>query len=93
MQIWHFPAGQLWLHFGLNLAHGPEFDTCAVDEQQNPLHRTKMLFEGDRNSTGGRNGVFPNSKGLRFPIQHCMKGEGGLQMSFLQLKQDGVDNS
>ena len=33
----------------------------AVDELQNPLLRTTMLFEGDRNSTGGRNGVFPNS--------------------------------
>ena len=35
--------------------------TYAVDELQNPLPRTAMLFEGDRNSTGARNGVFPNS--------------------------------
>ena len=33
----------------------------AVDELQNPLPRTTMLFEGDTSSTGGRNGVFPNS--------------------------------
>ena len=59
---------------------------CAVDELQNPLSRTTMLFEGDRNSTGGRNGVFPNSKGLRLSIQHCMKGEGGSQSSFLPRK-------
>ena len=30
----------------------------AVDELQNPLPCTTMLFEGDRNSTEGRNGVF-----------------------------------
>ena len=29
----------------------------AVGDLQNPLPRTTMLFEGDRNSTGGRNGV------------------------------------
>ena len=33
----------------------------AVDELQNSLHRTTMLFEGDTNSTGRRNDVFPNS--------------------------------
>ena len=27
----------------------------AVDEQQNPLPRKTMLFEGDMNSTGGEN--------------------------------------
>ena len=27
----------------------------------NPLPCTTMLFEGDRNTTGGRNGVFPNT--------------------------------
>ena len=58
----------------------------AVDELQNRLPRTTMLFEGDRNSTGGRNGVFPNSKGLRLSIQHCMKGEGSSQLSFLLRK-------
>ena len=33
----------------------------AVDEQQNSLPRKTMLFEGDTNSTGGRNDVFPSS--------------------------------
>ena len=33
----------------------------AVDEQQNPLPRKTMLFEGDTNSTGGGNDVFPSS--------------------------------
>ena len=33
----------------------------AVDEKQNPLPRKTMLFEGDTNSTGGRNDVFPSS--------------------------------
>ena len=33
----------------------------AVDEQQNPLPRKTMLLEGDTNSTGGRNDVFPSS--------------------------------
>ena len=33
----------------------------AVDEQQNPLPRKTMLFEGDKNSTGGRNDVFSSS--------------------------------
>lgn len=32
----------------------------AVDELQNPLPRTAMLFEGNTNSTGGRSDVFPN---------------------------------
>ena len=58
----------------------------AEDELQNPLPRTTMLFEGDRNSTGGRNGVLPNSQELRLSIQHCMKGEGGSQMSFPRRK-------
>ena len=31
----------------------------ALDELQNPLPCTTMLFEGDRNSTGGRNCVLP----------------------------------
>ena len=56
----------------------------AVDELQNPLPRTTMLFEGDRKSTKGRNGVFPNSYSLRLSIQHCMKGERDSQLSFLQ---------
>ena len=33
----------------------------VLDEQQNPLPRKTMLFEGDTNSTGGRNDVFPSS--------------------------------
>ena len=33
----------------------------AVDELHNPLPRKTMLFEGDTNSTGGRNDVFPSS--------------------------------
>ena len=33
----------------------------AVDELQNPLPRKTMLFEGDTNSTGGINDVFPSS--------------------------------
>ena len=33
----------------------------AVDELRNPLTRKTMLFEGDTNSTGGRNDVFPSS--------------------------------
>ena len=33
----------------------------AVDEQQNPLPRKTMLFEGDTNNTGGKNDVFPSS--------------------------------
>ena len=33
----------------------------AVDEQQNPLPRKPMLFEGDTNNTGGRNDVSPSS--------------------------------
>ena len=41
----------------------------AVDIQ-NPLPRTTMLFEGDREATGGTNGFFPNNKGLRLSIQH-----------------------
>ena len=32
-------------------------DIYAVDELQNPLPRRTMLFEGDTNSTGGRNDV------------------------------------
>ena len=33
----------------------------AVDEHQNPLPRKTMLFEGDTNSTGWINDVFPSS--------------------------------
>ena len=33
----------------------------TVDELQNPLLRKTILFEGDTNSTGGRNDVFPSS--------------------------------
>ena len=34
---------------------------CAADEQYNPFPRKTMLCEGDTNSTGGRNDVFPSS--------------------------------
>ena len=40
----------------------------AVDEQENPLPHKTMLFEGDTNSTGGENDVFPSSLGLRLSI-------------------------
>ena len=33
----------------------------AVEKLQIPPTFTTMLFEGDRNSTGGRNVAFPNS--------------------------------
>ena len=33
----------------------------AVDKQLNPLPHKTMLFEGDTNSTGGKNDVFPIS--------------------------------
>ena len=46
----------------------------AVDELQSPLRHTTVLCKGDRNSTGGTNGVFPNSQRLWLSIQHCMKG-------------------
>ena len=62
----------------------------AVDEQQNPLPRKTMLCGGDTNSTGGENGVFPISLGLRLSIQHCITGEGGSQLLVLQRKEDGV---
>ena len=52
----------------------------AVDEQQNPLPRKTMLFEGDTNSNGGRNDVFPSSYGLWLSIQHCITGEGDSQL-------------
>ena len=42
----------------------------AVDELQNPLPRTTMLFEGDRNSTAEKNGELRASAIDR----HCMKG-------------------
>ena len=61
----------------------------AVDEQQNPLLHKTMLCGGDTNSTGGGNDVFPSSLGLRQSIQHCIAGEEGSQLLFLQLKKDG----
>ena len=61
----------------------------TVDEQQNPLPRKTMLCGGDTNSTGGENDVFPRSLGLRLSIQHCITGEGGSQLLFLQRKKDG----
>ena len=52
----------------------------AVDEQQNPLPRKTMLFEGDTNSTGGRNDVFPTlyngGRGLKIVILAAKKGLG-----------------
>ena len=61
----------------------------AADEQQNPLPRKTMLFEGDTNSAGGENDVFPSCSGLRLSIQHCIAGEGGSQLLFLQRKKEG----
>ena len=61
----------------------------AVDEQQNPLPRETILCGGDTNSTGGENYVLPSSKGLWLSIQHCITGEGGSQLLFLQRKKDG----
>ena len=58
----------------------------AVDEQQT---RKTMLCGGDTNSTGGENDVFPRSLGLRLSMQHCITGEGGSQLLFLQRKKDG----
>ena len=65
----------------------------AVYELQNPLPRTKVLFDGDRNSTGGRNGVLQNSLGLRLSIQHCMKGKGAQNCHFCSENRTGVENS
>ena len=61
----------------------------AQDEQQNPLPRKIMLCGGDTNSTRGGNDVFPSSLGLQQSIQHCITGEGGSQLLFLQRKKDG----
>ena len=61
----------------------------VVDELQNQLPRKTMLLEGDTNSAGGRNDVFPSSYGLPLSIQHCITGEGGSQLLFLQRKKDG----
>ena len=60
----------------------------AVDEQQNPLPHKTMLCGGDTNSTGGGNDVFPSSLGLQQLIQHCITGERGSQLVFLQQKKD-----
>ena len=38
----------------------------AVDEQQNPLPRKTMLFEGDTNSTGGEMMSFQVAKGFGY---------------------------
>ena len=38
----------------------------AVEEQQNPLTRKTMLFQGDANSTGGRNDVFQVAEGFGY---------------------------
>ena len=61
----------------------------AVDEQQNPLPHKTMLCGGDTNSVARGNDVFPSSVGLRQLIQHCITGEGGSQLLFLQRKKDG----
>ena len=61
----------------------------AVEEQQNPLPRKTMLCGGDTNTTGGENDVVPRSLGLRLSIQHCITGEGGSQLLFLQREKDG----
>ena len=66
--------------------------TYAVDKLQNPLLSKTMLFEGDTNTTGGRNDVFPSSLGLLLLIQHCVMVEGGSQLLFLQQKKDGGRN-
>ena len=42
----------------------------AIDEVQNSLLRTTMLFEGGRNSTGGRNGVFTHF--ASFQLLQCL---------------------
>ena len=65
----------------------------VVDEQHNPIPRKTMVCGGDTNSTGGENDVFPSSLGLRLSIQHCITGEGGSQLLFLERKKDGVENS
>ena len=56
----------------------------AVDEQRNPIPRKTMLCGGDTNSTLGENVVFPSSFGLRLSIPHCITGEGGSPLLFLQ---------
>ena len=38
----------------------------AVDELQNPFPRKTMLFEGDKNSTGGRMVPFQIAKGFGY---------------------------
>ena len=38
----------------------------AVDEQQNPLPRKTMVFEGDTNSTGGEMMSFQVAKGFGY---------------------------
>ena len=52
-----------------------------------------MSCGGDTNSTGGGNDDFPGSLGLQQSIQHCISGERGSQLLFLQLKRTGVENS
>ena len=61
----------------------------AVNEQLNPLPCKTILCGGYTNSTGGGNYVFPSSLGLRKSIQHCITGEGGSQLLFLQRIKDG----
>ena len=48
----------------------------TIDELQNPITRTTILFEGHMNSTFGRSDDFPNSKDLWLVVQHCVKEKG-----------------
>ena len=66
----------------------------TVDEIQNPLSHTTMLFESDTNSTGGRNHVFPNSYGLASAIDSTfMEGEGAQNCHFCSENRTGEENS
>ena len=48
----------------------------AADEQQNPLPRKTMLFEGDTNSTGGRNDstLYEGGRGLTIVVSDAKIG-------------------
>ena len=64
----------------------------AADEQQNPLPRKTMLFEGDTNNTGGGNCL---SKELRASAidSTLYNGGRGLTIVIFAAKKDGVENS
>ena len=51
---------------------------CAIDEVQNPLPLQTMLLKRHMTSIIGISDTFPNSKGPWLLIQHCIRGEGGL---------------